>query len=117
MKRPSPSQGKLFSYGRPYCAHLRTPRIRPASPSAHTDAGVLLRAFAMELLDRLDIAWFPGLVEPRFKRAVEAHDREPSSTRHRLNPVALFTGWRLRTEVDLVCALLLEKKNWTLATL
>src|SRR5271169_6663814 len=118
MERASPSQGEIFSYGRPYCAQLRTPRPGLATcPSARVDVGALLGAFAMELLDLLDIARLPRLVEPRFKRTVEAHDREPSSTRHRLNPVAFFAGGRLRTEVDVVGAVSVLLDSWTLAAL
>jgi hypothetical protein len=56
------------------------------------------------LLLQLEFSWSPGLVEPWIERAVEAQDCEPSSAGNSLNPVAFFTGWRLRTEVEVVGA-------------
>ncbi len=53
---------------------------------------------------RHGIARSPGLVKPRFERAVEAQDREPSSAGNGLNPVTLFTRRRLGTKVDIVGA-------------
>src|SRR5271169_1696425 len=54
------------------------------------------------LLLQLEFAWLPGLVKPWFERAVEAQDGEPSSAGNSLNPVVFFTGWRLRTKVEVV---------------
>jgi hypothetical protein len=53
---------------------------------------------------RHGIARSTGLVKPRFERAVEAQDREPSSAGNGLNPVTLFTRRRLGTKIDIVGA-------------
>jgi hypothetical protein len=48
-----------------------------------------------------DLTRPPFLCEERFKRTVEAQDREPALFRIGLNPVAaLGPGWLRRTEVD-----------------
>jgi hypothetical protein len=60
------------------------------------------RLVTVPLFLQLDVAWFPGLVEPWLERTVQTQDREPSSAGYRLDPVGLFTDWGLRTEVDLV---------------
>src|SRR5208283_4633642 len=54
------------------------------------------------LLHGFDLAWLPGLVKPWFERAVEAKDGEPSSAGNGLNPVTFFTGWCLRSKVEVV---------------
>ena len=51
------------------------------------------------VLDRLDLAGPPGLVEPGLERPVEAKHQEPALAGHGLEPVRLFAGGRLRTEV------------------
>src|SRR5271165_2418742 len=60
--------------------------------------------FVPYLLLQLEFARLPSLVKPRLQRTVEAQDGEPSSAGNGLNPVAFFTGWRLRTEVEVVGA-------------
>ena len=62
-----------------------TLRLSPAKPA--------------DLLQQLDLARPPGLVEPRFRGAVDAQDGVPALAGHGLDPVRL-AGGRLRTEVD-----------------
>ena len=53
------------------------------------------------LTHQFDLARPPFLREERFKRAVEAQEREPALARHGLNPVAVAYAFRLgRAEID-----------------
>ena len=53
-----------------------------------------------DLLDQLDLARSPGLVDSRLERGVHAKDHEPALARNRLDPVVLVTLRRLGAEVD-----------------
>ena len=51
-------------------------------------------------LDRLDVAWAPGVVEPRLERTVETKESEPTLAGNGLDPIVLVADGRLRPEVE-----------------
>jgi AraC-like DNA-binding protein len=57
-------------------------------------------ALADRLFAPFDLAGAPGLVEPRFERAVEAEDHEPAFAGKGPNPVVLISGGCFRAEED-----------------
>ena len=85
-------------------------RINLASPTRLLSAGVNY----ISLYQR-DLSRFPGLVEPRFERAVEAQESVPAFFGNGLHPVALMACRRGRAEPDVHRRVGVDDKAFPLA--
>src|SRR5215831_19663705 len=63
--------------------------------------GCQTTALLYHLIDLLDIAWLPALVDRRFSRTVEPQNREIAFAWHRSQPVALLARGRFWAEIQL----------------
>jgi len=66
---------------------------------AVTDANHL--PLVLSSLHFFGLARPPTLVEPRFKRAIQAQDHAPAFTGNRLHPIVLHSRWCLGAEINI----------------
>ncbi len=67
------------------------------------------------LFHQLNIAWFPGLIEPRLERSVKSQDHEPAFAGNRLDPVAFRALGSLGAEPDIDRAVAVDLEILVLA--
>ena len=84
----------------------RTTSIRSTAPSfTHRPLAALCsrlsRLLSIFWITPLELARFPGLVEPRLWPTLEAKDYEPTLARNRLYPAVLLSGRGLGAELDI----------------
>src|SRR6516162_5774255 len=75
--------------------------VQPPASNQSAVASTAVWPCPWRLAHQLDLAGPPGLVDPRFERAVEAEHHKPALASDRLHPVGFLAGGRLWAEVEI----------------
>src|SRR5262249_2124464 len=100
--KPAPPSPKPSANGhRPSRTLIKPKRGKVVTVNPASLSVLFFHLCLVSLRYQLDFSGSPGLIEPRFQRAIEAKNDEPALAGNHLHPVMLKTGRRFGAEIDI----------------